>query len=524
MRSTSTATWRRRPNERPPVESGFAAGRGTAMTTECKTFDEKLLDYLYEELDEAERTALRSHVEGCARCKAEVESFGRVRSAVKSVALAEPPPAVSAKLMYQASQRARRAGLRGVIVPLFQKMARHPVYAMAASFLVVGGVASVLWTSQDHRAMMQEAPVPTKAPEAAKPSEPTAGELAKAAPAAAAPVTTPSTESAFLDGHAKGEKQDQVAADEASFARARREVTTKEREAKPGLVWHASKGTSDKEVHVVPERGSGYAGAASGPAARPAGAVSADRPADERSGAAFPSANAPANDALGQMARPKLPAASVAAAPPPPKTAPALKPSPASKSAKQQLSLDDLDQQDGRQAMDNNMREIRRGEIDGKIGRAAPAKTLPPPSAPLQQVAAPNSASRDDQQPVEIEEVLRRFDQQTASNRCVEADQTYRQILEHHPESLTPQHRFEHARCRRALGQYREARSEFERLLSEAPSLRNKIQGELRGLAVEEQAHHPATEAPMAAPARNEKKAAQRKAKASDTNAADSAY
>src|SRR5258706_307841 len=82
------------------------SGAGGTMTLECKNIDEKLLDFLYEELPDGEREAFQTHVSGCARCQAELDSFGRVRSAAKSLALDEPPPAASAKLLYQAAQLA----------------------------------------------------------------------------------------------------------------------------------------------------------------------------------------------------------------------------------------------------------------------------------------------------------------------------------------------------------------------------------------------------------------------------------
>ncbi|HEX2574254.1 MAG TPA: zf-HC2 domain-containing protein [Polyangia bacterium] len=108
---------------------------------ECKDFDEKLLDYLYEELSPAERQACEQHLAGCVRCQGELSSFGGVRRAAQQLELVEPPAAVSAKLMYQAAQLApRRRG--GKVLPLVRKILQHPAYAMAACFLIVGGLTS----------------------------------------------------------------------------------------------------------------------------------------------------------------------------------------------------------------------------------------------------------------------------------------------------------------------------------------------------------------------------------------------
>jgi hypothetical protein len=107
---------------------------------ECKDFDEKLLDYLYEELPPVARQACEQHLAGCARCQGELGSFGGVRRAARQLELVEPPAAVSAKLMYQAAQLAPRR--RGKVLPLVRKLWQHPAYAMAACFLIVGGVTS----------------------------------------------------------------------------------------------------------------------------------------------------------------------------------------------------------------------------------------------------------------------------------------------------------------------------------------------------------------------------------------------
>lgn len=122
---------------------------------ECKDFDDKLLDYLYEELPVAERQAYEQHLAGCARCQGELGSFGGVRRAAQQLELAEPPAAVSAKLMYQAAQLApRRRG--GKVLPLVRKLWQHPAYAMAACFLIVGGVTS--WQLIVHGELPMPAP------------------------------------------------------------------------------------------------------------------------------------------------------------------------------------------------------------------------------------------------------------------------------------------------------------------------------------------------------------------------------
>lgn len=58
----------------------------------CQEVDDRLVSFLYGELPEDARAAVRAHADGCARCRANLEGFEDVRAAVRSV-LDEPPPA-----------------------------------------------------------------------------------------------------------------------------------------------------------------------------------------------------------------------------------------------------------------------------------------------------------------------------------------------------------------------------------------------------------------------------------------------
>ena len=76
----------------------------------CSEMDDLLLDYLYDELDPARRSAFEEHLATCARCTAEVAAFRRVRQAARALPSEEPPAALSERLM------AAAAG--GNVVPL----------------------------------------------------------------------------------------------------------------------------------------------------------------------------------------------------------------------------------------------------------------------------------------------------------------------------------------------------------------------------------------------------------------------
>lgn len=82
-------------------------------TIDCDALDERLLDYLYEEIPDEERRAIDAHVAGCARCAAELAAFRRVQKAARALPLEEPSPNVSARLLEAA------AGRNVVPLPLF---------------------------------------------------------------------------------------------------------------------------------------------------------------------------------------------------------------------------------------------------------------------------------------------------------------------------------------------------------------------------------------------------------------------
>ncbi|MSP61941.1 MAG: zf-HC2 domain-containing protein [Myxococcales bacterium] len=532
------------------------------MTSDCKSFDEKLLDYLYEELESREHETLKAHLEGCERCKMEMESFGRVRSAAKSLTMAEAPQAASAKLLYQAAQLAPR---RGVVIPLFKRVVHHPAYAMAASFVVVGGIAG--WMLLNHKMDMPQSPIAVEAAqrqldEEAAGTEAAKGTVAKAgagqlaaaegevnlpvavpvaAAASAASKTTVATRmettlGTTVDGKSAGRGRmdssgfggkDNTKEDGAA-ARAPREVATKEKAASAPadkMQWHASKALDDA-VDVT------NAGVPSGgvpveapppvvakPAVMPATenkigdlaknerGVAGLRYNDQR--APGPSSQPPSGP-IGQIASSGKKERPVATPPPPAKSDPPVMPR--ALSAYEQRELDEPAVAEGQQVMQRNMEEARRRDFDAlaqQKRKGIGSKGMPQPAAPSQALAT-NPAQKQparDEQAADVEVLLKRHGEQTNRQDCRSADATYRQIKEHFPERMTPQGRLDHAKCQRVLGNYSEARNELNSLLQEAPSLRGRIDRETKLLEMEEQPQR-AAEAPFPAPPRAKKAAA----------------
>jgi hypothetical protein len=102
---------------------------------DCQRFDELLMDFLYEELGPRDKADVAAHVDGCARCTAEIRRFRGTRATVQRLEQLEPPPAVSAKLLHMAAARRRSLWQRSR--PVRWLAASAPVLAAAATILFV---------------------------------------------------------------------------------------------------------------------------------------------------------------------------------------------------------------------------------------------------------------------------------------------------------------------------------------------------------------------------------------------------
>jgi hypothetical protein len=160
---------------------------------------DRLLDYVYDELGPEDKTAFEAHVTTCARCQAELATFRRVRTAVRTaLPVVEPPAnaqgAMHAQLMHAAAQR--KPPEMGKLLAFGRKTRKvllSPAFAMAAMFLVVGSVLAVRFSKgplMEPRAVeapaAPAAPVTTAAEKAEAPPAPEAAPTVAASP----PTTT----------------------------------------------------------------------------------------------------------------------------------------------------------------------------------------------------------------------------------------------------------------------------------------------------------------------------------------------
>jgi hypothetical protein len=209
---------------------------------DCHLLDERLMDYLYEELDTREMDEMRAHVEGCPRCSAEIGRFRGVRRAVAQLEMAEPPPAVSAKLLHQAAQTQKTSMWRRSRA---MRMAVYatPIVAMAAAFVLLIHVKDKALEPTIHPGEVSVAidgrPVATPA-------------AAPAVPAVPAPEGT----TALKGEQAEGESGIAKPSDDADKAKHKADVTGRvvatEKAKAPAAEERPARGAADRKVEFKP--------------------------------------------------------------------------------------------------------------------------------------------------------------------------------------------------------------------------------------------------------------------------------
>jgi hypothetical protein len=175
---------------------------------------DRLLDYVYDELGPEDKTVFEGHVATCAKCQAELATFRRVRSAVKTALPVVDPPAnaqgaMHAQLMHAAAQR--KPPEMGKLLAFGRKTRKvllSPAFAMAAMFLVVGSVLAVRFSKGPLMEAKPAAPVEAPAPVVAEKAEAPAPSATPAAqPTTAADETLAHGESGKVARGPKEQKE-----------------------------------------------------------------------------------------------------------------------------------------------------------------------------------------------------------------------------------------------------------------------------------------------------------------------------
>ena len=108
--------------------------------------DDRLLDYLYDELEPSERSAFERALPDHPEIFAEVEAHRATRKAYAVLPREVAPPGLLANVLLEAEAEAKRRQARSEHVPWWEKVRRvlfQPTFAMAAAVLLVAGISYV---------------------------------------------------------------------------------------------------------------------------------------------------------------------------------------------------------------------------------------------------------------------------------------------------------------------------------------------------------------------------------------------
>lgn len=150
------------------------------MELDCQRCDERLVEFLYGELDDGQSAAFEHHLRSCPKCAATAEHLRQTRDLFSHLEEAEPPPLsaldnVLAEAQAKAEQMAARAIVDERSTPSFWEnlldtirgAAFRPALGAAFTILLVAGIGLLIWSERPRQSAMvsstQEAltPIPT---------------------------------------------------------------------------------------------------------------------------------------------------------------------------------------------------------------------------------------------------------------------------------------------------------------------------------------------------------------------------
>lgn len=420
------------------------------MTAAC----DSALDYLYDMLSGEQKAAFETHLATCARCQAELASFGRVRTVAKSVLPAVDPTerlngALHAQLMHAATQQAQQ-NQGGRVLPFIRRFVSHPGYAAAAGILFVGGVVG--WQMAHGNLMMPakhaEAPGITAAPPATEDS-------------VAAPVAQPTTPPVV-----PAEKESTGAKGGGGIGLAQIEVSKREHAVSKDQL----DGFASSEKKPAPGDGFGSGRSNAGPRATSTPSADLDRaakrddsPTSRSATSADKTSNGPAyGDPTSNEAAP-----SAAVAPAPDPAPPPAQVESATKAAKRRadapapmVAAAPKASADAKQA-EERREQNQLAESDVAIQDRTPAKKA--------EGGAQNRRGYDGVDVVDADRT--RANSLAQAGRCDEATVVFQALERKDPTRLTALDRLNYTRCLRTLGRLDPAQNELNQLRAQKNAL-----------------------------------------------------
>ncbi len=114
---------------------------------DCKQINEVLMDYLYQELQPAQVERFEAHLQHCPGCTELIGGFEQTRSAFIDMPEEDPPAAVSAFLLREASRAAAppKVGFWEQLRLGVRAMVMHPAMTVATTMVLVVGVSFYIY-------------------------------------------------------------------------------------------------------------------------------------------------------------------------------------------------------------------------------------------------------------------------------------------------------------------------------------------------------------------------------------------
>lgn len=188
---------------------------------QCRDIDALMVDWLYEELDALTSAPFEAHVDGCTRCRGELDSLAYTRAAMRDLPQEEPPSSITAILLHEAAKRApaparaaaaplgddeARRGFFGWLASLLDPIVAHPAAAALATLVLVAGVAGSMYLRGGPQVSTPQVASHAEAPRALEESH--------QLPAAAAPAPEPTARMpGWAETEERGEADQGYAAD-----------------------------------------------------------------------------------------------------------------------------------------------------------------------------------------------------------------------------------------------------------------------------------------------------------------------
>jgi anti-sigma factor RsiW len=429
-----------------------SATENTTAQSEC----DRLLDYVYGELEGNALEQFKAHLDGCEKCKRELAGLERVRGAVRAaIAPIEPPvdkmSALHAQLMHAAAQARPRRSKTGKVLMFARRVATHPGYAAAAMLALVGGAVGMMWTMgrlEMPAEKVASAPVAASAP---KPAAAAPAPLITTAPAGGEVTVVPKEPS-------KDTAKNDIVLQHNGYADREAKLFLKTEAGPPTSTMAVSRpeparhaaATRAKAKEVPPADGllgEGFAGgvardATMEPKAPAKKMAKAEEKRQDDNRVLAPNAPPPPPAAAPTAAARPAQATTAPAAPPP---APIVAETPIQAPAEQALAVD------GKVGRVTGTTSNSQGLYRGSSGTAA---------------QKPQVAQRPVQRNLSDADVMRKqADDAAGSGRCDEAIKLFQELEKQHPGyNVSPKERLQYVRCLRMAGRYDAAQNELDAL------------------------------------------------------------